>query len=75
MAFSFGQGLLDLAQNNGYWAALSFEKSQAIPKAYDFSLSCRVHGRSLAGRDICTVNEKRTKCKTLMVGPANGRGH
>jgi hypothetical protein len=49
MAFSFGQGLFDLPDDSGDWLTLSFEESQAIPKTYDFSLSRRVHGRSLAG--------------------------
>ena len=49
MAFSFGQGLLNLAQNKGYRPTLPFEKSQAIPKTYDFLLSRRVHGALLAG--------------------------
>jgi hypothetical protein len=49
MAFSFDQGLLDLPDDSGDWLTLSLEKSQAIPKTYDFSLLCRVHGRSLAG--------------------------
>jgi hypothetical protein len=67
MAFSFGQRLLDLAENNGHRPTLSFEDSQAIPKADDFSLSCRVH-RGLTRWEYGTVNEKRTKYKTLVVG-------
>jgi hypothetical protein len=68
MAFSFGQGLLDLPNNSGDWPTLSFEDSQAVPQAYDFSLSCGVHNR-FTRRDIGTMNEKRTKCKTPTVGP------
>jgi hypothetical protein len=74
MAFSFGQGLFDLPNNSGDWPTLSFEKSQAIPKAYDFSLSCRVHSGSLAG-DIRTVNEKRTKTQDASGWAINGRGY
>jgi hypothetical protein len=73
MAFSFGQGLFDLPNNSSDWPTLSFEDSQTVPKAYDFSLSCRVHDGSLAG--CYTVNEKGTKHKTLRVGLVHGRGY
>jgi hypothetical protein len=49
MTFSFGQGLLDLPENSRDRPALPFEKSQLVPKAYDFSLSRSVHSGSLAG--------------------------
>jgi hypothetical protein len=71
MAFPFGQGLFDLSDHGRDWPTFPFEKSQAIPKTYDFSLSSSVH---IVSPGICpNVNEKRTKHKTLMVGAVKGQ--
>jgi hypothetical protein len=59
MAFSFGQGLLDLAKNNGHRPTFSFEDSQAVPKADDFSLSRRVH--AIHSRGISHRERKENK--------------
>jgi len=66
MAFPFGQGLLNLAENSPDWPTFPFENTQAVPKADDFSLSLRVH--AIHSRGYRIVNEKRTKCKRLVVG-------
>jgi hypothetical protein len=68
MTFSLGQSLFKLPENGGDRAALSFEESQSVPKADDFSLFRGVHVRSLGFKP--NVNEKRTKLKPLGFGPA-----
>jgi hypothetical protein len=66
MTVSLGQCLFDLLENSNDRAPFSFEKSQAVPKTYDFSLSCSVHDVHLALKT--NVNEKRTKFKPLGLG-------
>jgi len=43
MTFSLGQSLFKPPENGGDRAALSFEESQSVPKADDFSLFRGVH--------------------------------
>jgi hypothetical protein len=62
------QCLFDLLENSNDRAPFSFEKPQAVPKTYDFSLSCGVHDVHSALKT--NVNEKRTKFKPLGFGSA-----